>query len=231
MSCEPKSSGGGGLWLTWSCPQPGELQQEAGSQLDFQLLVTPAWQDLQVRSVLGCLSNSADRVEAVMCLYPRLVDKDNLWMVLYALKVRNVGQSRYYCSTGALDLCQSPAVMCPDVCSLSRSCLRLAPSRGRARFVFGLPSCFLLPDSVQLPAQHHCLSLQGLEQSQTMALLGLRACFNPKRCSCHYQLDVSYPEHAEVARRLVDMAMKVSCSSLLKVLDRGGVHRRVCAVC
>ena len=99
MSCDPKSSGGGGLWLTWSFPQPGELQQEAGSQLDFQLLVTPAWQDLQVRSVLGCLSNSADRVEAVMCLYPRLVDKDNLWMVLYALKVRNVGRSRHHCGT------------------------------------------------------------------------------------------------------------------------------------
>ena len=53
-----------------------------------------------------------------------------------------------------------------------------------------------------------------------MALLGLRACFNPKRCSCHYQLDVSYPEHAEVARRLVDMAMKVSCPNPLKVLNR-----------
>lgn len=81
--------------------------------------MTPAWQDLQVRSVLGCLSNSADRVEAVMCLYPRLVDKDNLWMVLYALKVRNAGQSRYLHGIRALVLCQSPAAMCLHVCSLS----------------------------------------------------------------------------------------------------------------
>lgn len=53
--------------------------------------------------------------------------------------------------------------------------------------------------------------LQGLEQSQAMMRLGLRLCFSPKHCSGHFQLDVSHPEHAEVARKLVDMAMKVGC--------------------
>ena len=118
-----------------------------------------------------------------------------------------------------------PCRMCPDVCSRSLGRLlhtSLAPSRGWASFVLDCLSASCCPTKTlcQLHAQHYCLSLQGLEQSQTMALLGLRACFNPKRCSCHYQLDVSYPEHAEVARRLVDMAMKVSCPNPLKVLNR-----------
>ena len=55
--------------------------------------------------------------------------------------------------------------------------------------------------------------MQGLEQSQAMTRLGLRQTFNPKRCSLHFQLNVANPEHAEVAKKLVDMAQKVLLSS------------------
>ena len=52
-------------------------------------------------------------------------------------------------------------------------------------------------------------ALKGLEQSTIMQRLGLRATFNPRRCSHHFNLDCSNPEHAEVAKKLVDIAMKV----------------------
>ena len=39
--------------------------------------------------------------------------------------------------------------------------------------------------------------------------LGLKLAFNPRRCSLHFQLNVANPEHAEVAKKLVDMAQKV----------------------
>ncbi|KAK9817199.1 hypothetical protein WJX72_010972 [[Myrmecia] bisecta] len=90
---------------------------------------------LQLKGILGAIKASQDRVEALVTLYPRLVDPDELWVALYSLK--------------------------------------------------------------------------GLEQSLAMSRLGLKATFNPKRCSLHFQLDVSNPEHLEVAKKLVDMAMKV----------------------
>lgn len=42
---------------------------------------------LQVQAVVNGLKGSHNRVEAFVCLYARMVDKDNLWLVLYALKV------------------------------------------------------------------------------------------------------------------------------------------------
>lgn len=42
---------------------------------------------LQVQAVVNGLTGSHNRVEAFICLYARMVDKDNLWLVLYALKV------------------------------------------------------------------------------------------------------------------------------------------------
>ena len=42
---------------------------------------------LQVQAVVNSLKGSHNRVEAFVCLYARMVDKDNLWLVLYALKV------------------------------------------------------------------------------------------------------------------------------------------------
>ncbi len=57
--------------------------------------------------------------------------------------------------------------------------------------------------------------VQGLEQSEAVMRLGLRLAFNPKRCSLHFQLNVANPEHAEVAKKLVDMAQKVSTPALL----------------
>ena len=42
---------------------------------------------VQVQSVLGAMRESHNRVEAAVCLYARMVDKENLWLVLYALKV------------------------------------------------------------------------------------------------------------------------------------------------
>ncbi len=57
--------------------------------------------------------------------------------------------------------------------------------------------------------------VQGLEQSEAVMRLGLKLAFNPKRCSLHFQLNVANPEHAEVAKKLVDMAQKVSTPALL----------------
>lgn len=42
---------------------------------------------LQVQAVVNGVKGSHNRVEAFMCLYARMVDKDNLWLVLYTLKV------------------------------------------------------------------------------------------------------------------------------------------------
>ena len=39
--------------------------------------------------------------------------------------------------------------------------------------------------------------------------LGLKLAFNSKRCSLHFQLNVANPDHADVAKKLVDMAQKV----------------------
>ena len=52
--------------------------------------------------------------------------------------------------------------------------------------------------------------VQGLEQTMAQTRLGLRLAFNPRRCSLHFQLNCANPEHAEVARKLVDIAQKVS---------------------
>ena len=57
--------------------------------------------------------------------------------------------------------------------------------------------------------------VQGLEQSEAVMRLGLKLAFNPKRCSLHFQLNVANPEHAEVAKKLVDMAQKVSAPASL----------------
>ena len=43
---------------------------------------------VQVQSVVGAMRGSHNRVEAAVCLYARMVDKENLWLVLYALRVR-----------------------------------------------------------------------------------------------------------------------------------------------
>lgn len=53
--------------------------------------------------------------------------------------------------------------------------------------------------------------VQGLEQSVAVMRLGLKLAFNPRRCSLHFQLNAANPEHAEVAKKLVDMAQKVQC--------------------
>ena len=37
--------------------------------------------------MVSAIRGSHNRVEAVVCLYARMVDKENLWLVLYALKV------------------------------------------------------------------------------------------------------------------------------------------------
>ena len=42
---------------------------------------------LQVQSMVNAMRGSHNRVEAFVCLYARMVDKENLWLVLYALKV------------------------------------------------------------------------------------------------------------------------------------------------
>lgn len=41
----------------------------------------------QVQSMVNAMQGSHNRVEAAICMYARMVDKENLWMVLYALKV------------------------------------------------------------------------------------------------------------------------------------------------
>ena len=51
--------------------------------------------------------------------------------------------------------------------------------------------------------------MQGLEQSVAVMRLGLKLAFNPRRCSLHFQLNAANPEHAEVAKKLVDTAQKV----------------------
>jgi len=42
---------------------------------------------VQVQAVVSAMRGSHNRVEAAVCLYARMVDKENLWLVLYALKV------------------------------------------------------------------------------------------------------------------------------------------------
>ncbi len=42
---------------------------------------------MQVQAVVSAMRGSHNRVEAIVCLYARMVDKENLWLVLYALKV------------------------------------------------------------------------------------------------------------------------------------------------
>lgn len=37
--------------------------------------------------IVNAVKGSHNRVEAAVCLYARMVDKENLWVVLYALKV------------------------------------------------------------------------------------------------------------------------------------------------
>lgn len=37
--------------------------------------------------MVNAMRGSHNRVEAAICMYARMVDKENLWMVLYALKV------------------------------------------------------------------------------------------------------------------------------------------------
>lgn len=49
---------------------------------------------------------------------------------------------------------------------------------------------------------------------QVMVRLGLRNTFNPKRCSMHFLLDCANPEHNEVAKKLVEMALKVTNKTL-----------------
>ena len=43
---------------------------------------------MQVQSIVNAMRGSHNRVEAAICMYARMVDKENLWMVLYALKVQ-----------------------------------------------------------------------------------------------------------------------------------------------
>jgi len=42
---------------------------------------------MQVQAVVSAMRGSHNRVEAAVCLYAPMVDKENLWLVLYALKV------------------------------------------------------------------------------------------------------------------------------------------------
>jgi len=77
--------------------------------------------------------------------------------------------------------------------------------------------------------------VQGLEQSEAVMRLGLKLAFNPKRCSLHFQLNVANPEHAEVAKKLVDMAQKVSTPALLTEVCSASalLHKQVvlCLTC
>ena len=52
---------------------------------------------LQVQAVVNGLTGSHNRVEAFICLYARMVDKDNLWLVLYALKVTSHTSCLLFC--------------------------------------------------------------------------------------------------------------------------------------
>ena len=54
------------------------------------------------------------------------------------------------------------------------------------------------------------MGVQGLEQSVAVMRLGLKLAFNPRRCSLHFQLNAANPEHADIAKKLVDMAQKVA---------------------
>ena len=95
----------------------------------------------QVKFMLPGMRPGADKVEAVVSLFCRLVDPENLWTIIYALK--------------------------------------------------------------------------GLEQSSVMNRLGLKATFNPKRCSHHFLLDWGNAEHLEVGKKLNELALKV-CAALLQ---------------
>ncbi|KAL3161084.1 hypothetical protein ABBQ38_009466 [Trebouxia sp. C0009 RCD-2024] len=126
------------LWQKCNLSLEGEREQSLTPEKQMMRLrmLAPliALNSTQVQAVVNSLKGSHNRVEAFVCLYARMVDKDNLWLVLYALK--------------------------------------------------------------------------GLEQSVAVMRLGLRLAFNPRRCSLHFQLNAANPEHADIAKKLVDMAQK-----------------------
>ena len=65
------------------------------------------------------------------------------------------------------------------------------------------------------------MGMQGLEQSVAVMRLGLKLAFNPRRCSLHFQLNAADPEHADIAKKLVDMAQKVAkrCFPICQMLS------------
>ena len=64
-----------------------ERKKERKKQLRDSYICNQHVVMLQVQAVVNGLIGSHNRVEAFVCLYARMVDKDNLWLVLYALKV------------------------------------------------------------------------------------------------------------------------------------------------
>lgn len=63
---------------------------------------------MQVQSIVNAMRGSHNRVEAAICMYARMVDKENLWMVLYALKVQ---PSNCVSRLGSLQPCIGTSVM------------------------------------------------------------------------------------------------------------------------
>lgn len=122
----------------------GLCEQAFMAWLDTQVTKTADWLHApQVKCMLPGIRPGAEKVEAVVSLFCRLVDPENLWTIIYALK--------------------------------------------------------------------------GLEQSSVMNRLGLKATFNPKRCSHHFLLDWGNPEHLEVGRKLNDLALKVCTTDMPRI--------------
>eukprot|EP00884_Botryococcus_braunii_P019925 jgi/Botrbrau1/6616/Bobra.104_2s0004.1 len=113
-----------------SGPQDGSQHLSALRSISPYLKVSAA----QVARVINFFRDSADRVEALVMLYPRMVDPENVWQPIYAL--------------------------------------------------------------------------QGVEQAAAMIRLGMPAAFRPARCTAHFLLDFSNQEHANVAMKLVDIALQ-----------------------
>lgn len=68
--------------------------------------------------------------------------------------------------------------------------------------------------TLQVQAGLRCMyAAQGLEQSVAVMRLGLKLAFNPRRCSLHFQLNAANPEHADIAKKLVDTAQKVASAA------------------
>ena len=155
------------------------------------------------------LTGSHNRVEAFICLYARMVDKDNLWLVLYALKVTP------HTSKLAVLSCLCPYVVCLEACN---ACFVLQPACETALFChlstyLSGSLCLHLPACQSSgPSSAPCLPLTRSSSAPHLPLclslsVGLPVCL----CAC---LSVCQPACLPVCLSVCLPARQLVCLSV-----------------